>query len=138
MIIAMDEAQIVEKLKQNIPQQIYQPPAPADSPSGDPAFQSNITLGDPIVALRLNDYFELSRADRYSEERQHQLKTVLEWASAKAQSNDILDILKVLQEKELEIGHKPFLDRLKTIYRLAKIEAQANYLELERRAIYGS
>lgn len=134
----LDEQQIAENLKQNIANTGYTAPAPATPTDTQPAFQSNISLGDPIVATQLNDYFELTRADRYSEERQHQLKTVLEWAANSAQSNEVLDILNVIQRKELEIGHKPFIDRLKTLYRLAKIEAQTRFIDQERQQIYGS
>lgn len=134
----MNEAEIQQRLKQNTSDTDYKPPTPAEPPQGDSAFQSNISLGDPVVSLQLQDYFELNRADRYSEERQHQLKTVLEWASATAQSNDMLDILQTIQRKELELGHQPFKDRLNRLYRLAKLEAQANFIELERQAIYGS
>ncbi len=133
----MNETEIAEKLKQNITAQPYVPPAPAPV-VGEPAFQSNVTLGDPIIATQLNDYFELTRADRYSEERQQQLKTVLEWAAALAQSNELIDILRKLQQKELELGNKPFVDRLQRLYRLAKIEAQSNYLDIERRQLYGT
>lgn len=132
------EEEIAASLKQKIAAQGYTPPAPAGPPDGEPAFQSSITLGDPVVATQLNDYFELTKADRYSEERQHQLKTVLEWAAAKAQSNEIYDILNIIQRKELEIGRSPFKDRLQSLYKLAKIEAQANFLELERQQIYGT
>lgn len=134
----MNEEQIADNLKQKIAGQGYTPPAPAVPTDTDSAFQSNVTLGDPIISTQLNDYFELTRADRYSEDRQHQLTTVLEWAAATAQSNDILAILNTIQRKELEIGRSPFKDRLKTLYRLAKIEAQANFIELERQQIYGS
>lgn len=132
------ESEIAESLKQKITAQPYTPPTP-DTPTDDaPAFQSSVSLGDPIVATHLHDYFELSRADKYSEDRQRQLTTVLEWAAAKAQSNDILPILEVIQRKELEIGRSPFKDRLQSLYRLAKVEAQANFIELERQSIYGT
>lgn len=133
----MEESQIAEKLKQNIQDQGYKPPTPAPDPDGPSAFTSSISLGDPAVSGQLHDYFEMTRADKYSEERQHQLKTVLEWASAHAQSNEILDILNVFQRKELELGYQPMKDRLQRLYRLAKLEAQANFIELERKQIYG-
>lgn len=134
----MDEAQIAENLKQNIAAQSYTPPTPAGLPDGDPAFKSDVSLGDPVISMRMNDYFELPRADKYSEERQHQLKTVLEWAAAHAQSNEIIDILTILQRKELELGAKPFADRLQRLYRLAKLEAQSNFIDMERRQLYGA
>lgn len=134
----MNESQIQESLKQNITSQPYQTPVHVPDTPGDQVFHSNISLGDPIVATQLHDYFELNRAEKYSEDRQRQLKTVLEWAVAKSQSNDVLEILRTLQQKELEIGHSPFKDRLQSLYRLAKIEAQSNFLELERQAIYGT
>lgn len=132
-----DEATIAENLKQNITAQSYAPPQPSVQ-VGEPAFQSNVSLGDPVVSTRLYDYFELSRADKYSEERQHQLTTVLEWASAHAQSNELVDILTIIQRKELEIGQQPFKDRLQRLYRLAKLEAQSNFIDMERRQIYGT
>lgn len=135
----MNEAEIQAKLQQTA-QQNAEPhiPAPptADQPE-EPAFQSNISLGDPVISTALVDFFELSRADKYSEERQHQLKTVLEWASAKAQSNDIMEILLTLQRKESEVGRNVFRDRLQTMYKLAKLEAQANFVNMEMRNIYG-
>lgn len=131
------ETEIAENLKQNITAQTYTQPQPAVQ-VGEPAFQSNVSLGDPVIATQLNDYFELTRADRYSEERQHQLRTVLEWASNYAQSNEVLNILQLLQRKEMEIGHQPFKDRLTQLYRLAKVEAQAKFIEIERGQIYGT
>ena len=138
IISPMQEEQIAQKLQQNITAQPYAPPTPAGPPDGDSAFQSSVSLGDPVISTRLHDYFELPRADKYSEERQHQLKVVLEWAVAHAQSNELINILTTLQQKELELGNKPFADRLQRLYRLAKIEAQSNFLDIERRQLYGA
>lgn len=124
----MDEQKIAENLKQNITAQPYTPPAPAVQ-TGDPAFQSNISLGDPVVMMHLEDYFDLSRADKYSESCQRQLKTILEWASSLAQSNDLKDILKILHVKERELGVRLDKDRLFKLYRSIKVEAQINFME---------
>lgn len=132
------EAEISARLSQNAQGQSYTTPTPAGDPQGDPAFQSNVSLGDPVVSTQLHDYFDLGRADKYSEERQHQLKAVLEWASNQAQSNEVLDILKAVQMKELELGYQPMKDRLQRLYKLAKLEAQANFIQLERQQLYGS
>lgn len=130
------EENIAAGLKNNIPVQDSTPPVANEPVIGEPAFQSNITLGDPVVTSQLHDYFGLNWLEKHSDERQHQLTTILEWASATAQSNNMQDILNAIQHKEQEIGRNPFKDRLKTLYRLAKIEAQTNFLEVEKRALY--
>lgn len=133
----MDEAKIVQQVAQNIPkdepvveEKVTTPTEPQPS-----AFETNIELTDPAIGLRLADYLDVSRIDRFSQERQAQMRSLYRWGAEKAQSAELGDVLQKIQTLEVELGVRYKPDRLSTLARWVRLDEQASSLRKEMEAI---
>lgn len=135
----MDEAKIAAEVAKNIPQdEPPKPPEPTPEVKPEPsAFETNIELNDPAISLQLADYFGLSRVDRLTEERQSQLRNIYRWASKKAGSTDLNDVMMSILTLDRELGSTYKPDRLNIISRWVKLNQQAEAVQKEMEFLRG-
>lgn len=135
----MDESQIAAQVAQNIPQDEPEPaPIEPSAPQepGESAFKSHIDLTNPDTGLRLADFMGVGRTALYSEETQRDMKDLYRWASERANTNDIGEVLDVISALESELGiswEKARLQKLAHWVRLynqsESIRKQMGYLQ---------
>lgn len=113
-------------------------PAPVVKEDPQPsAFQSNIELNDPTMALRLQDYFDVPRVERYNEHTQRQLRDIYEWAAQKANSTELDQVLPIIRMLENELGATFTSDKLQRLAKFIKLQKQSEVLRLQQEALYG-
>lgn len=132
----MTEEQIAAQVAQNIKAEEHIPAPEVKEEPQPSAFQSNIELNNPLMAMQLADYFDLARIDRYNEHTQAELRTVYEWAAKKAQSAEMEDVLLVLRSLENELGATFTTDKLQRLCKFIKLQKQAEVLRLQQEALY--
>jgi len=132
----MDENQIVAQVAQNIKTEVHIP-APEAPPDNSPsAFDSNVALNDPTFALRLQDYFDVPRIERYNEHTQRQLRDIYEWAAQKAGSTDLDQVLPIIRMLENELGATFTTDKLQRLAKFIRLQKQAEVLRMQQEQLY--
>lgn len=132
----MDEQTIANKLTENIPQEAPEGPTVAPQPeTGPSAFESNIALNDPAISLAVADYLDVSKVDRFSDEKQAQMREIFRWASETSQSTDIGDVLLQIRMLENELGTLFKPDRLSRLSRWVSLHRQAESLRKQMEMI---
>lgn len=130
----MDENKIVAELAKSLPEN--QPkPEPVEKKPETPqpsAFESNVELNDPAIGLELADFFGVGRVERFSEERQQQLRNLYRWAAEKAGSSDKIAVMDKLRTLEMELGVGYKQNRLDTLARWVKLDRQAETIRREK------
>jgi hypothetical protein len=135
----MNEKQIAEQLTQNIPQDtpvVDDKPVTATKPEPS-AFESNVELNDPAIGLEIADFFGITKVDRFSEERQQQLRALYKWGAERAGSKDRSAVIMQLHLLERELGATFKPDRLATMSRWVKLDKQAEAIRQEQGFING-
>lgn len=136
----MDEQQIVEQVRQNLPK--------VDTPSPDDAtvitettepgdLHNNLPLQNMILEQQLFDHFNVGRGARQSPEIKQQLATVMEWVKDNANGAEVTDYLNALLHQETLMGIHLKEDKLFRIYKFAKLNQQRLSVENQMKALYG-
>src|SRR5688572_8759169 len=136
------EALIAQQVAQNIPRD---EPAPISAPqdnqtmqeAGPSAFDSNVALNDIGLLTRIQDYFDVSRLDRYNEDTQKQLRNVYSWAADLAQSTDLDKVLPVIRALENELGVTFRQDKLQRLAKFVHLKKQSDVLQHQMGALRG-
>jgi len=141
--IKMDtETQIVAKLAQNIPRETPEPTKESNTPTTPEApalsaFETNIELNDPAISLQIADFFDISKTDRMSEERQRQLRNIYRFAAEKVGSTEKSRVLNYLSLLENELGTTFKPGRLDHISKFVKLKQQSESIQRELEAYGG-
>ena len=136
----MNESQIAERLKQNIPQASGEPTSgdPAPNEPTQPRETGYVSdIGDATDMYKLYDYFHVENAFRGPDAEQ-KIQTIYRWASQQVQSTEYLAVAKVLAK--LEQGMSGGFDeasRLDKVYGVVKIQLQMDKLRQEKELYYG-
>lgn len=136
----MNENEIVEQLAKSIPKEPETTDVAKPVASEEPqpsAFEANIELNDPAIGMRIADYYDVSKIDRFSEERQRQMRLIYRWGAEQAQSTELGPVLQKLQTLETELGIRYKPDRLTTVSRWIKLNNQAKALKQEMETLRG-
>lgn len=132
----MDETQIASQLAQNITTETHIPaPVTQDEPVQS-AFDSNVEITDPAVAIQFADYFDVPNMDRYNEHTQRQLREIYRWAAERAQSTDMDKILPIVRMLENELGATFTADKLQRLAKFVKLQKQSDVLRHQMGALY--
>lgn len=127
----LNENDIAQRLRENIHQEPEVPkPIVAEEPQPS-AFDSNVELGKMMVTYKLYDYFEIPSHERNAPEVQDWMGVIYSWAVRESGSQELADILKIIQTKELEMGLLTKSGRLAKVYRYVKLTNQRKAIELE-------
>lgn len=136
----MDETQIAEKLRKNIPV-----PPPSDGTTDpeppkpeeiDLYHQVSHPLENTVLKQQLSDYLDLTPSSKLNPEIQDKIETLLEWAVNESQSKDLADILEIIGKRQGEMGIRHKSDKLSLLYRDIKLSKQMRALQLQREALY--
>ena len=136
----MDENKIVAIVAENIPKDepVAEPKPTAPTVPQPSAFETNVELNDPAIGLRLADYLDVTKVDRFSEERQQQMRLLYRWGAEQAKSTDTGEVLNKIRILETELGVRYKPDRLSALSRWVKLRQQADSLRKEMDFISGS
>lgn len=131
----MDESSIAAKVAQNIPQEPLQAPTQttADEPQNS-AFDSNIELSTNEHMI-LADYFELSRIDTWSDDKQRQIREVYRWAAEQAQSKELGTVMNVLRNLEMELGIMMKPNKLLRIAKFVELKRKSDLINAQMGAV---
>jgi len=132
----MSETEIADQLAQNIQKEEHVPAPIVEEKPQPSAFDSNVALEDPTFALRLQDYFDVPRIERYNEETQKQLRSVYEWAAQRAGSTDLNEVLPIIRMLENELGATFTTDKLQRLAKFIKLQKQSEVLRIQQEALY--
>jgi hypothetical protein len=132
----MNETEIAAQVAQNIPKEEHIPAPIVEEKPQPSAFDSNVALEDPTFALRLQDYFDVPRIERYNEETQKQLRSVYEWAAQRAGSADLNEVLPIIRMLENELGATFTTDKLQRLAKFIKLQKQSEVLRIQQEALY--
>jgi len=132
----MNETQIAEKLKQNIPgpePQVATYSTPEEP--NDTGFVND--MGDNTDMYKLYDFFNVENNYRTGENEQ-KLQTIYRWAANLAQSSDYLAVANVISSHLQGIGAIGLgVTNLQKMYHYVKIEQQVQSLKQEQGLIHG-
>lgn len=127
----MDEAQIAERLKQNLPK-----PEPDSTTSRiddanpqDSGYSSNI--GDVPEVYKMYDFFGIETNYR-NQENERKVAEVYKWAADHLQNTDYLAIIEFITSVEQSMGGSTLGSRLERIHRYIKLDQQISRLKQEQ------
>ena len=133
----MTEEQIANKVAQNIQKEEHIPAPTVEETPQPSVFDSNVALNDPTFALKLQDYFDVPRIERYNEHTQRQLRNVFEWAAEKAQSTELDKVLPIIRSLENELGITFTNDKLQRMAKFINLQKQSEVLRIQMEALNG-
>lgn len=136
----MDESQVAAQVAQNIPKEETPIETPLDAPEPDSGEVSKtpIYINDPVMEMRLLDYFAVGRTEKYSERTQTQLRNIMEWAATESQSTDYGSIVSMVNALERQLGLALKPNRLGLLYRYIVLNREATQIQKEMRTIGGN
>lgn len=126
----MNETEIAERLKQNIPKPEPDSTTPrVDDANPNPGYTADI--GDVPEMYKMYDFFGVETNYRTSE-NERKISEVFRWAADKAQSTDYLEVAKVITQYEQTMGGSTIGSRLERMHRYIKLDAQISRLKQEQ------
>jgi hypothetical protein len=133
----MDETQIAERLKENLPKSepvsdAYPEPEVATDPD-----TSNLPLENYVLKQEVAEFLNLPRGYRNNPELVNQLESVLAWAQDLAGTSSRDDILHILSKRQGEMGIREKADKLSRMYQYVKISKQIDGLYERQKQLYG-
>lgn len=132
----MDETQIVETLKQNVPT-----PEPEVRPEPEitepEPMHNGLPLETALARNELFDYFDIKSYEKRSPEVVQWVDTVLEWAKETAQSSELAEVLRVIGRQERIMGSNSKPGRLFQVYKYIRLHNQSKAIDEKMRALYG-
>lgn len=126
----MDEAQIAERLKQNIPQEQPATEQPAPDPVADTGYVNDMPF-DELTKYKLFETFMIQQPQWNSPEVNKKIELIYNWASGVSQSDDYLAIQSFLRTVEMQIGYGGLQSKLDKFYHYAKLDMQRRRIEQE-------
>lgn len=130
----MDEQQIADQLKQNIPK--TKPDSTSDriddANPGEKGYTGD--LGDSMEIYKMYDFFDVQPQFR-SGENEQKIQFVYRWAAQKTQSTDYLRVAKLIMDLEQNMGGSTFGSRLDRIYHYIKLDNQIAHLREEQEIV---
>lgn len=135
----MDEAQIAQRVAQNIPRD--EPSAAVEDNATQPEtpspFTANGAINDMGVLMRLQDYFDMSNIDRHNEQSQSQLREIYSWAADRAQSTELHKVLPIIRKLEEELGLTFKPNKLQQLAKFVYLKKQSDILNYQMETIGG-
>lgn len=135
----MDEAQIAQKLAQNITSQPSEPSAPTVLPS-EPVNQTDQTGYanelpiDELTRYKIMDSFGVMPNYRDDPAIISKIDMVFNWAAEKTQSRDYFAVMQHIRAVESALGYNPTKARLDRLYEFVKLDL--NRLRIEQEMQY--
>jgi hypothetical protein len=132
-----DETKIVEELASKLPKEEvrdYSYPEP-DKPSEQ--FVDKLLPEERLTQTEILDYLQIPMAERHSPIIDDYIHTIYEWARENAQSSDVNQLLRVINEQEMHLGSKLKPDRLRRLAEYVKINKLRQSLAAREQALYG-
>lgn len=126
----MDENEIQEQLKKNIPKEEPDTTTRVVDEGSKELHTPNVDLGDDMLVYKLYDFFRVDPADRSDPVLANQVSTIYRWADERAGG----DYIKLMEEiswlkGRLGLWHKE--DALGEMYRFVRLDRQRKEIETE-------
>lgn len=110
---------------------------PAPAAEAPQEFVDKLLPEEHLTQRELLDYLQVPMQERQSPIIDDYIRTVYEWARDNAQSGDINQLLRVINEQEQHMGSKLKPNRLKYLAEYVKINRIRQSLAARERALYG-
>lgn len=123
----MQESQIAESLKANIPKTepvVAAPPEPVAP--GASAFDSNVALDDGLLMQSVCEYLDLPQNASLNPKTNDYLKQIIGFAAQEAGSSDRQQVLSIIQRYENALGTTYHPDRFLKLYTFIKTRSYLN------------
>lgn len=130
----MNEAEIAQRVAQNIPKDAPEPQS-APVPTAPQNLEQGYVWNNPLDELsmyKLYDYFNIDQVLRGDHETTKMMDKLVEWAYNRG-AVEYFDVISKVREIQRLLGKDNIID----LYRFAKIDMQRQSLENEMRALYG-
>jgi hypothetical protein len=128
-----DEAEVAERLKQNIPKPDANGTSDrvddANRPPEDTGYTSD--LGDVPDIYKLYDFFGVESNYRNTD-NERKLQEVYRWAADRVESTDYLQVAKAIMDSEQSMGGSTIGSRLDRMYQYVKLDQQIKRLKAEQ------
>ena len=132
----MDESIIAANLAAKIQTDTHVPAPVVEEGPQPSAFETNIELNDPAIGMQLTDYFDVGRIDRFNEVTQRQLRSVYQWATERAGTTELANVLNVIRSVELELGATFAPDRLARLAKFVQLNKQSEAIRIQQESLY--
>lgn len=133
-----NEAQIAAELASKLPN-----PGPLDGgwPKEEPTEQQQyvdtLLPEEHLTQRELLDYLQVPMQERHSPIVDDYVRTIYDWARDNAQSKDLNQLLRIINEQEQHMGSKLKPDRLRRLAEYVKISKIRQSLAAREQALYG-
>lgn len=134
----MDEQKIAAEVAKRIPRD--EPPTPepvgADSPVGEPEEKGYVSrLDSGQFNSLLEDYFDVSKMDRYNDDVKSSIRSIQNWAYETTNSEDHEKALYAIRSLENEVGATFKPDRLARLAKFIRLKQQSKVLDIQLEAV---
>ena len=106
-----------------------------DKPERDTS-SNNLPLNDYTARNELMEFFDIKPSLWSNSSSREAIDAIYAWAKTNAETPDIAGILKTINSVESKLGTRLKTDRLNTLYRFVRIQAQKAAIQQKEASMY--
>lgn len=132
-----EETKVAQKLADALPHEEPRDYSYPEPPTQEEQFIDKMLPEEKLTQQELLDYLQVPTQERHSPMVEDYIRTVYQWARDNAQTGDINQLLRIINEQEQHMGSKLKPDRLRRLAEYIKISKIRHSLAAREQALYG-